>query len=116
MIYLASPYAHPDMLEMDYRFHSVCRAVVCLMKQGEVVYSPIAHNHYLAQTFDLPRDWDFWSRFDLPMIDKADSLWVLMLDGWQKSKGVQAEIAHAINTGKPVLYIELDEVCSGENN
>jgi len=106
MIYLASPYAHHDPIEIQYRFHKVCEATVELMKQGEIVYSPIAHNHYLATQFFLPRTWHFWKLYDLPMLNLAEAIWVLMLDGWQNSSGVAAEIAHAIQTDKPVIYIE----------
>lgn len=113
MIYLCSPYAHPDPLEMEYRFHKVCEATAHLMNQGHVIYSPIAHNHYLAKQFNLPRTWDYWAKFDLPLLERADEVWILQLDGWQKSKGVMAEIAHAIYHGKPVIYIEFEGDYSG---
>lgn len=116
MIYLASPYHHADVNEMQYRFECVCNAVVRLMQQGHVVYSPIAHNHYLAQNFSLPRDWSFWERFDLHMIDKADEVWVLQLDSWHLSTGIQAETIYAIATGKPVIYIEYEGEYGGEDN
>lgn len=116
MIYLASPYHHADPLEMEYRFHSVCAATVHLMNQGRIVYSPIAHNHYLAQNFSLPRDWSFWQTYDLAMIDRADEVWVLQLDGWHVSVGVNAEITYAIKCDKPVIYLEFEGLGSGENN
>lgn len=116
MIYLASPYTHPDPLEMQYRFHQVCNACAYLMSLGKVVYSPIAHNHYLAQNFSLPHDWNFWQNFDCHMIDRADEVWVFTIDGWHKSVGVQAEIIYAINAGKPVVYFEFDGVLGGKDN
>ncbi len=116
MIYLASPYAHPDPHEMEYRFHRVCEATARLLLQGEVVYSPIAHNHYLAVNFNLPRTWDFWQNLDLRMIDRADAVWVLQLDGWQKSTGVNAEITYAIQRGIPVLYLDFEELPGGKDN
>lgn len=106
MIYLASPYVHPDPEVMQQRFHSVCELTAELLASGLVVYSPIAHNHYLACNFDLPRTWDFWQTLDLHMLDLANELHVLMLAGWEKSKGVAAEIEHAIKSDKLVVYIE----------
>ncbi len=104
MIYLASPYAHPDPAVMQERFHKVAELTATLIKQGAVIYSPIAHNHYLACNFDMPRTWDFWQLLDLPMLDLAEQLDVYMLDGWEQSKGLAAEIVHATATGKPILY------------
>lgn len=104
MIYLASPYAHPDPEIMQSRFHSVAALTADLLKRGRVVYSPIAHNHYLAVQFDMPRSWDFWQTVDLPMLDLAEELYVLCLPGWQESKGVQAEIDHAQQRGIPIQY------------
>jgi len=106
MIYIASPYAHPDPAIMQGRFHKVCEFTADLLNSGLVVYSPIAHNHYLACNFDLPRTWDFWQNLDLHMLDLATELHVLCLPGWHSSQGVQAEIAHAIQTNKLVIYVE----------
>lgn len=110
MIYLCSPYSHPDPKEMEYRFHRVAAATAWLMTHGEIVYSPIVHNHYLACNFTLPREWEFWRRFDLAMLVKADECWVLELDGWHKSVGVNAEIAFAIDRDIPVCFLSLEEV------
>ena len=115
MIYLASPYAHDDKLEMEYRFQQAATAVAHFMELGFVVYSPIVHNHYLACNFSLPRTWDFWKQFDLPILDRCDELWVLELDGWQKSNGVNAEIAHAINTDKLIIYVAPEGEYNGED-
>lgn len=104
MIYLASPYAHPDPEVMELRFHAVCVYTATRLLLGEVVYSPIAHNHYLACNFDLPRTWDFWQKLDLPMLERADSLRVLMLEGWKESKGIAAEVDYAKSLGKEVVY------------
>lgn len=110
MIYLASPYAHSDPTIMEQRFHVVAGVTADLLKRGLVVYSPIAHNHYLAANFDLPRGWDFWQTIDLPMLDLAEELYVLRLDGWKESKGVWAEIDHALRRDIPVRYWSVDEI------
>lgn len=115
MIYLASPYAHPDPVVMQQRFHQVCQATAALLRQGQVIYSPIAHNHYLACNFELPRTWDFWAGLDLPMLELADEIHVLMLDGWRDSRGVAAEITHAEELSKRVVYRAPETLC-GKNN
>lgn len=106
MIYLASPYSHPEATVRDARFHSVCCVAARLMKSGMHVFSPIAHTHPIALAGDLPRGWDYWEAFDRKMIAACDGVLVLRLDGWDKSKGVTAEIAIAKELGKPVAYID----------
>ena len=91
MIYLASPYHHPEPDVMEDRFHKVAMATAHFLEQGLVVYSPIAHNHYLACNFNLPRDWPFWRKIDFGMLRHAEALYILTLPGWDKSVGVQAE-------------------------
>jgi len=54
MIYLASPYHHADKDVMEDRFHKVAMATAHLLSKGLIVYSPIAHNHYLAVNFKPP--------------------------------------------------------------
>ncbi|MCP4566066.1 MAG: DUF1937 family protein [FCB group bacterium] len=105
LIYLASPYSHDDSDVRERRFNEVCRVAAKLMKGGEFVYSPIAHTHPIAQ-FGLPGDWSYWEVFDTLMLSKCDRMFVLMIDGWFESKGVQAEIRIAEKRGIPIKYIK----------
>jgi hypothetical protein len=43
MIYLASPYSHPDRAVREERFRGACRATAALLRSGHAVFSPIAH-------------------------------------------------------------------------
>ena len=45
MIYLASPYSHPDPSVREQRFQNACRIAAELMRSGRIVYSPVAHSH-----------------------------------------------------------------------
>ena len=105
MIYLASPYSHSDAHVREQRFRAVCRAAARLMRNGDVVFSPIAHGHPIA-LHGLPTDWRFWERHDREQLARCDEVIVLMLDGWRDSEGVQAEIRIAAELGKPVRYLE----------
>ena len=105
MIYLASPYSHPDPKVREARWREACRTAAFLMKGGQFVFSPIAHTHPIAE-FGLPGGWEFWERFDREMLSACDELQVLMLDGWRESKGVSAEIRIAQELGLAVSYRE----------
>ena len=107
MIYLASPYSHSDPAVRQRRFEAACRAAAMLIRQGHLVFSPIAHSHGIAQQ-GLPGDWKFWKRFDRRMLEVCDRMVVLCVPGWRESRGVQAEVAIARRLGKPVGYLAAD--------
>jgi nucleoside 2-deoxyribosyltransferase len=105
MIYLASPYSHPDAIVRERRFRAACSAAARLIRSGEIVFSPVAHCHAIALC-GVPTDWRFWERHDRRFLEFCDEVVVLMLDGWRESVGVQAEIEIAEELGKPVRYLE----------
>lgn len=105
--YLASPYSLlPDK---GAAAAIVARAAAHLMRNGEVVYSPIVHGHAVA-THGLPLDWEFWKAQCQPFVALADKLVVLEMDGWRESTGVQWEIGEFRRAGKPVEFMGLDEL------
>lgn len=104
MIYLASPYSHPDPAVREERYRAACQAAAALLLAGQPVCSPIVHSHPLV-AYGVPTGWVFWSRFDRALLARCDEVLVLMLDGWQESVGVQAEIRIARELGKPVRYL-----------
>lgn len=109
MIYLCSAYTHSDPAVVEQRFEAACRATAALIRQGKIVLSPIVHSHPLCR-FGLPGDWGFWQRQDITYLQACDEVVVLKLDGWQQSRGVQAEIAMARALGKPVSFIEPNDL------
>ena len=104
--YIASPYSSPNGVVMTERFKQVESFVAQLLIADHFVYSPIVHCHELARGHELRTDFDYWQRYNRAMLSKASLLIVLMLDGWEDSKGVQAEIAFAEQCGIPVDYRE----------
>ena len=104
MIYLASPYTHPDPAVRQERFEAACRAAAALIGAGRIVFSPVSHSHPICQ-HGLPGDWEFWQRQDIELLAACDEVVVLKLDGWQHSCGVKAEIAAARALGKGVGFV-----------
>ena len=101
-IYLASPYTHEDPEVREQRYLRVLKEAATLIQQGRVVYSPIVHNHPIAELFVLPKNFTFWELYDKVMITACKEVHVLCMEGWMESVGVQAEIKFAQDTGKPV--------------
>ena len=90
---------------MQYRFEEVCKATAKLMQEGLTVFSPISQNHVIKQLADLPPSWDFWEKYDTNFLSVSNALYVLQLEGWEKSIGVNAEIKLAKEQGIPIYYI-----------
>jgi hypothetical protein len=105
MIYLAVPYSHDDPAVREQRFKAVSKAAHTLMQDGKLVFSPINHSHYLAETYKMPAGWEYWEKFDRKILSICDEFYVLCLDGWEESVGVQAEIRVAKQLRIPVSYI-----------
>jgi len=89
MIYLASPYSHPDPLIRKTRFLLAEEFVANNFPKH--IYSPIVHYHEMALKFNLESDFQNWKQINFDMIRRADAFWILDIDGWYESKGVTAE-------------------------
>jgi Domain of unknown function (DUF1937) len=107
LIYLASPYSHPSADVRQQRFEAVCYHAATMMREGLMIFSPIAHMHSIAVFDDLPKDFTFYATWNELMISRCDELYVLMLDGWRESIGVTAEIEIARRLEKPISYARL---------
>lgn len=103
-IYLATPYSHPDETVKEERYRKALEATAEFLRQGITVYSPIVHCHILHFGYGLPMEWEFWRKHDFCMLAAAEFLFVLMLDGWEKSVGVKAEVEEAKRIGVPTIY------------
>ena len=108
MIYLASPYSHPDSSVREERFQEICKIAGKLMEEGHVIFFPIAMGHPIACAHpSLPTDWQYWKRFGTEFLHASEKLIVAMMDGWVDSAGVTGEIAIANEIGIPIQYLEV---------
>lgn len=114
LYYLASPYTHKHKKIKKVRADLATEAAVKLFKDEQVyTFSPIGYNSHW-ETYMLPGDWNFWESFDKCFIDHCDAVIVLMLDGWDVSVGVTAEIQYAKELNKEILYLNVYFTQSGE--
>jgi DNA-binding transcriptional regulator PaaX len=121
-IYLANPYSDPSPAVRNQRFQAALAATAKLKKLGLVVFSPIVHSHLVAQELDRLDDkpidiastcWDFWKRDDEVFIQHCSEVWVLMLEGWHRSVGVNAEMELAHQYRKPVKFYNTELIHIG---
>jgi len=111
MIYVAGPYTHKERVISNKRFRAMEMYTASLVRMRLIAYSPIVHCHEMAVTYNLPKDYEFWQNHCLGMLEKADALHVMKLDGWEESVGTQDEIRYAIEHKIPITYI--NDVFSG---
>jgi hypothetical protein len=110
MIYLAAPYTpdkdclHPEQVVAN-RMFIFCRIDAALCQQGLITVSPLS-KHFLKDHADIPLTWEFWKTYSEKLMEKCDSLYVIMLPGWKESVGVQAEIELAKKMSKEIKYLD----------
>jgi len=106
LIYLASPYSHPDPLTEDLRYAQVLDFVYITRNDYELIYSPIVYWYPIVRTYNMPGDALTFKKLNETMMGKSDEIWVYTLPGWAESKGVKMEIRWALACEKNVRYIE----------
>lgn len=104
--YLATPYSDKDHEVMAYRAEVSDLIYAELTKQGRIIYPPISCNHIVGIKYGLPKDWKFWSDFDLAFVSVCSRLLVITLPGWGASIGVTDEIKKAKEMGIPIEFID----------
>ena len=91
----------------------VTRAAWELFKNGINVYSPITHHHTIQKYGRIEMSTSEWMKYDLPYLSVANKLYVLMIDGWDISDGVQQEIDYAKKHDIPMVLLEPNEFVLG---
>lgn len=102
--YLAAPYSHSDKAVVEKRMEILCKVDAQLMKRGIFTVSPLL-KHFIVHHADLPTDWNFWKDYSDALLCAVDQVIVVMIEGWQESVGVTAEIKMATDLGIPVVYV-----------
>ena len=107
-VYLASPYSHSNPAIREDRYQRVSKVAGELIEfysGKKAIFCPIAHTVSIAAYSDLDDlDWEEFMDQDLVWLSTCDELYVLQLKGWEKSKGVRAEIKFAERLNIPITY------------
>src|SRR5574337_1237586 len=107
-IYLASPFWNDDPKIRVKRFKSACKAAANIFeKYGDqyIVLSPIAHSYSVSKYGKMPVPDPRWYDWDRALLEVCDEVWVLDIDGWNESVGVQKEIQWAKEADKPLKMV-----------
>ena len=108
VIYMASPYNDEDPKVVEMRYESVSMIAGKLMLKHKIApILPISSFHSVVKHSDISAlGWDYWAQIDTALLSKADELWVIMIDGWVESTGVNAEVDIAKGMGLRVRYVD----------
>jgi len=102
--YLACPYSHNNKKIELMRFEIANFVASTLMKQGEIIFSPISHTHPMVQ-YGLPGDWNYWKSQDREFLGVCGRFKIVKIEGWNKSSGVTAEKEHMEERGIEIEYV-----------
>lgn len=79
MIYVAAPHSDPDLAIKDARVREF-------------------YEFETTKYSQMPDDWVYWQQYSEQMLSKCDGMVLLLLEGWDKSTGVLAELRTAETT------------------
>jgi len=104
MIYIASPYSSDIKSVLVDRYNKAVDFTAAMMESGFTVFSPIVHGHAISVAKELPSDYMFWQKQCEDILSLSDAMFVLMIDGWESSKGISEEIQMCASIGIPIYY------------
>ena len=116
MIFLAAPYSHPNEAIRRKRFVRTTDCLIWLLSKRLPVYSPITyghacvlyqnqHPHKFNHYPDLGVSWETWAGISDNILYGCTDFWILTLDGWYESNGLQRELEMAKAGKKTIKYI-----------
>lgn len=95
--YLACPYTSGTDKVRLARFNAVTDVSAALIRDKEIIFSPITMTHPFDQALADPGKTlgsDYWVAFDEAFMAACGAIKVLKLPGWETSSGVTRELAH----------------------
>lgn len=110
IIYVAIPFSHPDEHIRNERFEMANKYAARLMLQGRIVFSPISHSVPISKHIGNPNDSDFYVKQDLFWLKYCNEMHVLMINGWETSKGIKKETDFALGNDINIKYITLEDI------
>ena len=106
MIYVASPYTDKNEEVMQLRYNLVVEFCARAMQEGHNVFSPIVHCHPLAISYDLPRDFTYWTNWNIEIMKACKQIWLVKFHGFVNSIGMKVDEAIATALGIRKSFID----------
>lgn len=110
LVYLASPFTHSDpkvQAERVAKMIEITSQLTDTHGENLAFFSPVLYSNTIAHKCNPAAGWYIHM---LIFLEKCDALFVIQQEGWEESKGVQAEIAFALGYKMPITYIKPDNI------
>jgi len=104
MVFVSAPYSHPIKQVTDMRVRAVAKYCAELLKNGTSCLTPITAGTCILEHTKLPSDFEFWKKMSFDMLEVCNEMHVIMLEGWNESTGVAAEIEFAKSRNIPIIF------------
>lgn len=108
LVYIASPYSNVEDKENLMKTVAYYSGKYMKEHPGEYAITGLVHHYACQEHADLGTDWNFWKNFCVEFLRKFDKLVVLKIEGWDKSRGVAAEIELASILNIPIEFIVIN--------
>lgn len=104
LAYIAAPYSAKSPEVMQRRANEVMAFSAWLWREG-ICYplSPVSMWHEAATRCGLPTDATSWTACNFAYFTACEVMYLLKLDGWQESVGVEMELKWARDRGMDVI-------------
>lgn len=101
LVFISGAYTAPTGFETERNIREAEAAMVRVAEAGMMPVCP----HTMCRYMDGVRDWDFWMKGCISLLDAvaASGGAILMLDGWEQSRGSRMERDYAESIGLTVV-------------
>lgn len=105
MIYVASPYSHEKYNVRFQRYVKTLEYTNYLIRHNRPAFSPIVYGYFFEHFCGANGSFESWIEFNDSILKRCDEMHVLMLDGWDKSRGIAHEKRLAETLNLPITHI-----------
>lgn len=99
LVYVAGPFSAPTRAGVDENIRKAERYGLAVAARGAMPVVP--HANTAHPSFEHVRPYEFWIDGTLELLRRCDA--VLMVEGWESSRGATAERTEALRLGLPVF-------------
>lgn len=106
LIFVCTPYSNDDENIVKYRKKIAGEVCLRLVAKGIYAISPVVYGCALMEYGEnTDGSWNYWQKFCETFLINSKAVYVIKIDGWDKSIGVSQEILFAITHKIPVYFI-----------
>jgi len=107
-IYVAGPYSADNVMDVLRNIRNGIEASQAVFMEGYAPFCPWLDYHYVLMDFEDALTLEDFYNYSIAWLAVSDG--ILVLEGWETSKGTLAEIEYAKLYHIPIFY-NIDDIC-----